>query len=116
MPRAAMASTVFKRFAVHWVELDPMRGSELKKTRPAVIVSRDELNTALETVVVCPLTGSLHPTWPTRVQIRLAGKDCEIAVDQIRVVSKERLKQRVGVLSAVQAAELKETLRLTYAE
>lgn len=101
---------------MHWVELDPARGSKLRKTRPAVIVSRDELNVALDTVVVCPLTSTLHPSWPTRVQIRLAGKDSEIAVDQIRVVSKERLKARIGSLTAEQAGDLREVLRLTYVE
>jgi len=111
-----MASTSFKRHAVHWVELDPARGSELKKTRPGVIVSRNELNAALDTVVICPLTSTLHPTWPTRVQIRLGGKDSEIAVDQIQVVSKERLKAKISELNAGQIADLRETLQLTYVD
>lgn len=111
-----MASINYKRYAVHWVELDPALGSELKKTRPAVIVSRDEMNSALDTVVICPLTGSLHPTWPTRVQIRVGGKESEIAVDQIRVVSKQRLRQRIGRLTPAQCADLREVLRMTYAE
>ena len=79
-----MASTPFKRYGVHWVDLDPTRGSELKKTRPAVIVSRDELNGAIDTVVICPLTSTLHPTWRTRLQFVLNGKPCEIAVDKTR--------------------------------
>jgi mRNA interferase MazF len=111
-----MASIAFKRYAVHWVQLDPARGRELKKTRPAVIVSRDELNAALDTVVVCPITGTLHPTWPTRVQIKLGAKHSEIAVDQIRVVSQERLRGKLGQLSAGQAGELRETIRLTYVD
>lgn len=109
-----MASTGFKRHAVYWVELDPARGRELKKTRPAVIVSRDELNAVLDTVVICPLTSTLHPNWPTRVQVRMAGKNAEIAVDQIRVVSKERLRGQLGQLKAEETAELREVLRLTY--
>ena len=111
-----MASATFKRYSVHWVDLDPTRGREQKKTRLAVIVSRDELNGALDTVVICPLTSTLHPSWPTRVQVRLKGKDSEIAVDQIRVISKERLAGRIGELPAVTAAELREVIRLTYAE
>ena len=56
-----MDSTACKRYDVYWVKLDPARGSELRKTRPAVIVSLDVLNRALETVVVRPLTSRLHP-------------------------------------------------------
>ena len=111
-----MASINFRRYAVHWVEFDPARGGELRKTRPAVIVSRNELNAALDTVVVCPLTGTLHPTWATRVQIRLGSKHSEIAVDQIRVVSRRRIQGKLGELSAPQAAELREVIRLNYAE
>src|ERR1035438_4442460 len=68
------AFTQFKRYSVYWVDLDPTRGRELKKTRPAVIVSRDELNSVLDTVMVCPLTSTIHPTWRTRLQIELNGK------------------------------------------
>ena len=66
-----------KRYDIHWVELDPTRGSELRKTRPAVIVSMDMLNRALETVVVCPLTSQLHPDWRTRLPVKVKGKSCE---------------------------------------
>ncbi|MSU66106.1 MAG: type II toxin-antitoxin system PemK/MazF family toxin [Opitutus sp.] len=111
-----MASNAFKRHGVYWVELDPARGRELRKTRPGVIVSRDELNDAIDTVVVCPLAGTLHPSWPTRLQIKIAGKETEIAVDQIRVVSKERLKGRLGELTSGQAARLREILHSTYAD
>ncbi len=61
-----MGFMICKRYDIHWVELDPARGSELRKTRPAVIVSLDVLNRALETVVVCPLTSQLHPEWRKR--------------------------------------------------
>ena len=111
-----MASTTFRRHSVHWVELDPARGSELRKTRPAVIVSRDELNASLATVVVCPLTSAVHPGWPTRLQITLDGKESEIAVDQIRVVSKERLVGKIGDLTARQVADLRSVLRATYVD
>jgi mRNA interferase MazF len=111
-----MASSTYRRYSVHWVALDPARGRELRKTRPAVIVSRDELNEVIDTVVVCPLTSTLHPTWPTRLQIKLAGKETEIAVDQIRVVSKDRLVGRLGELTAMQAARLREIVQVAYAE
>jgi mRNA interferase MazF len=106
----------FKRYDVHWVELDPARGSELRKTRPAVIVSLDVLNRALETVVVCPLTSQLHPDWRARLGIKIACKRAEIAADQIRTVSKSRLGKKLGLLSARDAAALRRLLGEMYAE
>lgn len=106
----------YNRYDIHWVDLEPVRGSELRKTRPAVIVSRDILNRALETVVVCPLTSQLHPAWRTRLQVKVAGKPAEIAADQIRVVSKTRLGRKLGALTPDQAAALRHLLQDMYAE
>ena len=105
-----------KRDDVHWVALDPARGSELRKTRPAVIVSLDVLNRALETVVVCPLTSQLHPDWRTRLPVKVAGKPAEIGADQIRTVSKARLGKKLGTLSARDAAALRRLLGEMYAD
>ena len=105
-----------KRYDVHWVTLDPGRGSELRKTRPAVVVSLDVLNRALATVVVCPLTTQLHPTWRSRVPIKIAGKPAEIAADQIRAISKARLGRKIGSLSARAAAALRRLLGEMYAD
>jgi mRNA interferase MazF len=105
----------FKRDDIRWVDLDPTRESELRKTRPAVIVSLDALNRVLETVVVCPLTSQLHPDWRTRLQITVKGKAAEIAADQIRTVSKSRLGKRLGSLSARDAAALRRLLGEMYA-
>ena len=104
------------RYDIHWVDLEPVRGSELRKTRPAVIVSRNVLNRALETVVVCPLTSQLHPTWRTRLAVAVAGKPAEIAADQIRVISKMRLGRKLGSLTANQAAALRHLLHEMYSE
>jgi mRNA interferase MazF len=106
----------FKRYDVYWVRLDPARGSELRKTRPAVIISLDILNRSLETVVVCPLTTQLHPTWRTRLQVKITGKPAEIALDQIRTVSKRRLGRKLGSLSAHDAAALRRSLVEMYGE
>ena len=111
-----MDSTACKRYDVHWVKLDPARGSELRKTRHAVIVSLDVLNRALETVVVCPLTSRLHPDWRTRLPVKVVGKPSEIAADQIRAISKERLGKKIGSLSARDAAALRRLLGEMYAE
>jgi mRNA interferase MazF len=105
----------YKRYNIHWVELDPGRGSELRKTRPAVIVSLDALNAALETVVVCPLTSRLHPDWRTRLPVKAAGKPAEVAADQIRIVSKGRLGKKIGALSAADSAALRRLLGEMYA-
>jgi mRNA interferase MazF len=110
------ASRTFERYAVHWVALDPARGSELRKTRPAVVVSLDPLNRALETVVVCPLTGQLHPGWRTRLQVKVGGKKSEIAADQIRVVSKARLGRKLSLLSTADAAALRRLLSEMYGD
>ena len=85
-----------KRFEVWIVNLDPTVGSEIKKTRPAVIVSPDELNAHLQTVVVVPLTTGR--SYPFRIATRVQGKPGVAAVDQIRTVDKLRLVKRIGSL------------------
>lgn len=105
-----------KRYEIRWTDLDPTRGAEMAKRRPAVIVSPDVLNRVLETVTVCPLTTRTHPRWRSRVQVRCAGRPAEIAADQIRTVSKSRLGERIGALNADQAAELRRVLTEMYGE
>jgi mRNA interferase MazF len=102
-----MASITFERYGIYRADLNPTRGSEITKVRPVVIVSLDVLNQALETVVVCPLTTKLHPRWRTRLQIKCAGKNAEIAVDQIRTISKSRLVSKMGTLTNQDAKELR---------
>jgi mRNA interferase MazF len=105
-----------KRYEIRWTALDPARGAEMAKTRPAVIVSLDVLNQRLRTVTVCPLTSRLHPTWRSRVQVRCGGRPAEVAVDQIRTVSKLRLGERVGALSRDEAATLRRVITEMYGE
>jgi mRNA interferase MazF len=84
------------RFEVWLVNLDPTIGSEIKKTRPAVIVSPDELNVHLATVIVVPLaTGR---SYPFRVKTQVGGKDGVAAIDQIRTVDKRRLIKKIDVV------------------
>ena len=83
------------RFAVYLCQLDPTVGREIQKTRPCVVVSPDELNEALRTVIVAPMTTRVRG-YPTRVPIIFAGKTGEIALDQIRTVDRERLVKRLG--------------------
>ena len=105
-----------KRYEIRWTALDPARGFEMAKTRPAVIVSLDVLNRNLNTVTVCPLTSQLHPTWRSRLQVRCGGRPAEVAVDQIRTVSKTRLGTKIGSLSKDEAAGLRRVITEMYAE
>lgn len=105
-----------KRYEIRWAALDPTTAAEMAKTRPVVIVSLDALNDRLATVVVCPLTTQLHPAWRSRLAVRVAGRDAEIAVDQIRTVGKSRLGARAGQLSAPKAGELRRLITEMYGE
>ncbi len=105
-----------KRYDIYLADLNPTLGSEINKVRPVVVISQNEMNQHLETVVVCPLTSRLHPQWRTRIQIKCARKDCEIAVDQIRTISKQRLKQKLDQLSGDQAARLRKVITDMYGE
>ena len=105
-----------KRYEIYYADLNPTIGSEIKKVRPVVIISQNEMNKYLETVVVCPLTSKLHPKWRTRLQINCGNKMAEIAVDQIRTISKQRLKKKVDTLSKTAAAQLRKLITDMYGE
>ena len=88
----------------------------MAKTRPVVIVSLDVLNERLQTVTVCPLTSQIHPTWRTRLAILVGRKSAEIAVDQIRTISKSRLGRKLGALTESDATALRRLLTEMYGE
>jgi mRNA interferase MazF len=108
-----MASSI-ERYAVYWVDLDPTRGREIAKTRPGLVVSDDTMNRILSTVVVCPLTSRLHPRWPSRIRATIAGRDAEIAVDQIRTIDKSRLGDRIDAVSEAEAAMVRHVITEMY--
>ena len=85
------------RYEIYYADLNPTIGGE-KKIRPVVVVSKSEMNRYLDTVVVCPLTTRLHPKWRSRIQTKCAQKRVEIAVDQIRTISKARIKKKIDAL------------------
>ena len=89
---------VVKRFDVHLVNLDPTVGSEIQKTRPCLVVSPDEMNRHIATVIVAPMT-TRRRGYPTRVGCRFQGKDGQIVLDQLRTVDKVRLVRRLGRIS-----------------
>jgi mRNA interferase MazF len=97
-----------KRYDIYLADLNPTIGSEISKVRPVVVISQNAMNRNLETIVVCPLTSKLHPTWRSRLQIDCAGKAAEIAIDQIRTISQQRLKQKIDRLSDESAAQLRQ--------
>lgn len=95
-----------KRFEVWLVNLDPTLGSEIQKTRPCLVVSPDEMNRHIATVIVAPMTTRSRP-YPTRVPCRFQGKHGQIVLDQLRTVDRKRLVKRLGQINTkVQQATL----------
>ena len=86
---------VVKRFEVYLVNLDTTIGSEIQKTRPCLVISPDELNLYIRTVIVAPMT-TKGPPYPTRVSCRFQRKSGQVVLDQIRTVDKARLVRRLG--------------------
>lgn len=89
---------VVKRFDVYLINLDPTVGKEIKKTRPCLVVSPDEMNRHIGTVIVAPMT-TKGRDYPTRVSCRFQGKSGQIVLDQLRAIDKVRLVKRLGRLS-----------------
>jgi mRNA interferase MazF len=88
-----------KRFDVYLVSLDPTQGREIKKTRPCVIVSPDEMNAYIGTVIIAPMT-SKGRDYPSRVSCTFQGVSGQVVLDQIRTVDKSRLVKKLGMHSA----------------
>jgi mRNA interferase MazF len=105
---------MIERYGVYWVRLDPVQGSEIAKTRPAVVISDDDMNRFLDTVVVCPLTSRLHHRWPSRIQTTIAGSPAEIAIDQIRAVDKTRIGTRLDSLDASAETQVRHVITRMY--
>ena len=96
-----------ERYGIYVADLNPTRGGEMAKARPVVVISQDAMNRFLDTVVVCLLTSKIHDQWRSRVQCTCAGRDSEIAVDQIRTITKARLARRIDRLSPAIAAQVR---------
>ena len=98
------------RFEVYLVNLDPTVGSEVKKARPCLVVSPDEINHNVSTVIVAPLTTEGRP-YPTRVPCRFKGKDGQVVLDQIRTVDRARLIKKLGRIDGRTAAAVLDVLQ-----
>lgn len=106
---------VAKRFDVYLVNLDPTIGSEIQKTRPCVIVSPDESNRFISTVIIAPMT-SRGNSYPTRVHCKFQKKKGQIVLDQLRTVDKKRLVKRLGRLISSEQQKVLEVLAEMFAE
>lgn len=104
-----------KQYQIVLVNLDPTIGSEMKKTRPSVIISPNEMNKYLQTIVIAPMTSS-SKAYPTRVEINHDKKKGWIVLDQIRTVDRQRIVKALGNLTEKEITKVKETLRETFVD
>ena len=107
--------TTFSQYEIVVVNLDPTVGCEIKKKRPCVIVSPNEMNEHLATIVVCPIT-SQSKNYPTRVKIDLEGKTSWLVIDQIRTIDKIRITKTIGSLDDETIPRVKSVIRETFVD
>lgn len=104
-----------RRFDVFLISLNPTQGREINKTRPCLIISPNEMNSFLATVIIAPMTTKTRE-YPTRVPVNFDGKQGEIALDQIRTVDRSRLLKKLGTVSEFEAATVLNVLQKLFAE
>ena len=106
---------VVRRFDVFLISLDPAEGSEIKKTRPCLVISPDEMNRYIRTVIVAPMT-TKGRDYPTRVSCRFQNKRGQVVLDQIRTVDRVRLVRKLGSLSVSARSRVMHVLQEMFAE
>ena len=104
-----------KQASAYWFEPEPVKGSEMRKVRPCIVISPDEMNQNLQTVIIVPLTSTIQ-AWPFRVTIHLLGHKSSAACDQLRAVDKSRLKARIGSLRPADKDRLFNLLQTIFSE
>ena len=102
------------RFEVYLVNLDPTNGVEIQKTRPCTVVSPDELNHTIRTVIIAPMTTKAR-NYPSRVPCRFKGKQGQVVLDQIRAVDQVRLVRKLGHLDSATSAKVLQVLQEMFA-
>jgi len=105
---------VVRRFDICLVNLDPTTGSEIQKTRPCVVVSPDEMNRNIKTIIIAPLTTAAKD-YPTRVSCTFRKKQGQIVLDQIRTIDKSRLVKKLGTLDPETSSEIVSVLQQIFA-
>lgn len=103
---------ILKQYDIVIVNLDPTMGSEIRKTRPCVILSPDEMNKYLKTIIIAPITSKSKP-YPTRILIELRGKENWVVIDQIRTIDKRRIYKKMGNLKPVEIQNIKAVVKET---
>lgn len=103
------------QYEIVLVNLDPTVGSEIKKTRPCVVISPNEMNKFLNTIVIAPMTSSSRP-YPTRVEVQTNNKKGWVVIDQIRTVDRKRITKIFGKLSVNEIIEVKNVLKETFVD
>ena len=101
---------VIRQYDIFKVSLDPAIGREMKKTRPCLVISPDDMNDLLGTVIIAPLTTKYHP-YPTRVKTVLNKKEGWIALDQIKTLDKKRLVKKLGHLNDIAVGNVRATIK-----
>jgi len=104
-----------RQYEIILVNLDPTIGSEIKKTRPCVVISPDEMNKHLRTVVIAPMT-TTSKNYPTRIELKHENKLGWIVLDQVRTIDKQRILKNLGRLSKPEIKEVKSILKETYVD
>lgn len=99
-----------KQYEIYLANLDPTIGHEIKKTRPCLIVSPDEMNDSIHTIIIAPMTTKSHP-FPTRVPVRFKESDGWIVLDQLRTLDKLRLVQKLGSINLATIHAVKKILK-----
>jgi mRNA interferase MazF len=100
---------VMEQYDIFLVNLDPTIGHEIKKTRPCVLISPNEMNKNIDTVIIAPMTTKTHK-YPTRVKVSLNGTEGWIVLDQIRAIDKKRMINKIGKLSSKNIGEVKKII------
>jgi mRNA interferase MazF len=95
-----------KQYAVYWINLDPTQGNEVNKIRPCVIISPDDMNLYIKTVIIAPLTHTIK-AYPSRVICEVDGQNGSIMLDQLRTVDKSRIGKLIGSLSSKEITDIK---------
>lgn len=97
------------RFDILLISLDPSQGAEIRKTRPCVVVSPDEMNKYIKTIIIAPMTSKIR-NYPTRIPVTFDGKQGNVVLDQIRTIDKSRIVRRLGTLDGKTISLILETL------